>query len=151
MLLWARFSTQRCFVLFSLLTAAWTPVWSDFSSETTPKTWSPYVKIEWVFIPWYPRRLRYQNACLDVKHDTDTVSSIHGNGDRYSSSILSKKHYWIYGPFGKPEGSIANGNICLMVSITDTVQLKIIELYIFEMCGWVCVCVCLTFMRLTKV
>lgn len=32
-----------------------------------------------------------------------------------------------------PEGSIANGNICLMVRITDVVQLKIIPMYV---CAW---------------
>lgn len=43
------------------------------------------------------------------------------------------------------EGSMANGNIWLMVSITHTVQFKIFELYVF------CVCVCLAYMLLIKV
>lgn len=40
----------------------------------------------------------------------------------------------------RPEGSIANGNIWLMVSITDTLQLEIIQLWVFCMCERVFVC-----------
>lgn len=79
-----------------------------------------------MIIPCIPIRLRYLNACLDLKHDTHIlwVQYVAVGAD-----ILA--WYWWEsiiefvlpsGILREPEGSIINGNIWLMGRITDTVQ-----------------------------